>query len=245
MNATQLRRTAYPPNRRPTRMQRPLLGRPISLVTAAWKKRDHRLEGHRFENPTRPSSYRGGGRRAPLRLAAVVLLLGLHALGAQAARAGEVADAKCPPMGPFSGFGRDRFAQTFRAQHTGKLTRATILAHSPSPANTDDWLVEIRKTTRKGKPGKTVLAATQVDDIVRPAPGQTTPVSVEFTPGARVEKGERYALVIARVNGAKPNVQSNTVPSCAGALFEDEDLDNAFRRYPGTHVVFATFVAKP
>ena len=172
-------------------------------------------------------------------------LLGLPALGGPAARAAEVGDAQCAPGSTFTGYGRDRIAQTFTAEHTGKLTRVTIFAHSPSPTNTDDWIIEIRKTTRKGKPGTAVLASQQVNDVVRPAPGQTTMVIAEFSPGARVEKGERYALVITGVGDVLPIVQSNEAPGCAGALYDDNDRDNKFIKDTNADIVFETVVTRP
>jgi hypothetical protein len=196
-----------------------------------------------FQNLTRRLVDRGGSRRSLLRLSAVLALPGLHALGSRSARAAEVADAQCP-TGIYQGYGRNRLAQTFKAQHTGRLTRATIHAYTPSTSNTDDYLIEIRTTTRKGKPTKTVLASTQVDDIVRLPAGQTTEVTANFTPGARVEKGTRYALVITGVGDASPNLRSNKEAGCAGALFDDDDLNNKFAKDTSTDIVFATFVTK-
>ena len=197
----------------------------------------------RFDNLTKRWMSRGGSRRTLLRWAAVLTLPGLHALGAPAARAAEVPDAQCP-SGALNGYGRKRVAQTFKAQHTGRLTRATIHAHSPSPSNTDDYLIEIRTTTSKGKPGKTVLASVQVDNIMRPTLPQTTEVTAIFSPGARVKKGERYALVVTGVGSASPNLRSNGEAGCRGALFADSDLNNKFNRDTDVDLVFATFVTK-
>jgi hypothetical protein len=187
---------------------------------------------------------RGASRRALLRLTAGLALAGLQGLGSPAARAAEVADAQCPVPGAISGYGRNRLAQTFKAQHTGRLTRATVWAHSPCPSNTDDYLFEIRTTTRKGKPSKTVLASAQVNDIVRSTFPQMTEVPIVFTPGARVKKGERYALVVTGVGGISPILQSNDSPGCAGTLFNDSDLNNTFSKDTNADIVFATFVTK-
>ncbi|HEU5433875.1 MAG TPA: hypothetical protein VFU81_19555 [Thermomicrobiales bacterium] len=204
------------------------------------------MDDGQFDRLTRRLLNRTGNRRRALRLAGALALPGAQARGSAAAGAATiVADAFCPTPATLTGFGRARFAQTFTAQHTGTLTRVQVFAHSPDPANTDDYRFEIRKTTRNGKPGKTVLASTVVNNVVRPAPGQTTQVTAEFNPGARIEKGKRYALVLSCVNCSEPNVRSNTDPGCAGALFEDDGLTNTFTKDPGTDIVFSAFVTRP
>ena len=179
-----------------------------------------------------------------LRLTAVLALPGLLALGSPAARAAEVAAAQCPaPPGLVYAFGANRLAQTFKAQHTGRLTQATIYAVAPSSADTDDYLIEIRNTTRKGKPGTTVLASTQVNNIVKPQTGQTTTLIADFTPGARVAKGMRYALVITGVRGVTATPQANSETGCAGALFKGGN-GGKFIKVTGYDIVFATVVTK-
>jgi hypothetical protein len=201
------------------------------------------MDRDRFDNLTRLLLDLRGSRRALLGLTALLALPGIHALDSPSARAAEVADAQCP-SGIYQSYGRTCLGQTFKAQHTGRLTRATIHAHSPSSSNTDAWQIEIRTTTRKGRPSKTVLASTQVDDIVRPPVGQTTEVTTLFTPGARVKKGTRYALVITGVGGAYPIQRSNKEAGCAGTLFDDNDLNNKFIKDSSTDIVFAAVVTK-
>jgi len=190
-----------------------------------------------FENLTRRFVSRGGSRRALLHLTAFLALPGLHALHSPASAA-EVADAQCPPPATVYGYGSRRFAQTFRAQHSGQLTRLTINAIAMGSTT-----FEIRNTTRKGKPGRTVLASAQ-RIVRRLVEGETTPVTVEFVPGARVKKGERYALVITGIDGTSPSVQANSDPGCAGTLFDDDDLDDALRKDISNDIVFATFVTQ-
>lgn len=101
-------------------------------------------------------------------------------------------------------------------------------------------LFEIRKTNRRGKPTATVLASVQVDNIVDP-PSGTTAVTANFTPGAPVRKGKRYALVLTWVNGFA-TVRVND-EGCPGALFDDDDLDNRFiKDTSGGEMVFSTVV---
>jgi hypothetical protein len=192
----------------------------------------------RFENLTRRLVDPRGSRRMVLRLAGALALPGLRMLVSAAARAAaDVPDAFCPPPATVYGYGSHRFAQTFKAQATGLLTRVTINAIAAGPTK-----FEIRKTTSRGKPGKTVLASAIVDDIIRPLVSQTTPVTVGFTPGARVKMDELYALVITGVGGSLPNVQANSDPGCAGTLFDDDNLDKKFRKVSGYDIVFATYL---
>jgi len=207
------------------------------------------MERDQFENLTRRLADRGGNRRTLLRLTAVLALPGLHALGVPAARAAEVADARCPAPGDFHAYEKNSLAQTFKAQHTGRLTRATVYAISTSTPDSDDFQFEIRKTTRKGKPSAIVLASTIVNNIVRPSPGLTTEITANFALPARVKKGNWYALVITGLDGVPVAVQAKRgagerSPNCPGTLFDDHNRDNTFIKDTSTDIVFATFVTK-
>ena len=196
-----------------------------------------------FDTLTKRLFSRGGSRRELLRLSAVLALSGLHAFSSPATRATEVADAQCPaPPGFVNGLGGSRLAQTFKAQRSGRLTWATIYAVAPSDTDTDAYVVQIRNTTRKGKPGTTVLASTQVNNIVKPNIGQTTTVTANFIPGARVRKGTRYALAITGVGGAMPSLQVNNETACAGTLFNTGDSGGKFTKATGFDLVFDTVV---
>jgi hypothetical protein len=195
-----------------------------------------------FETLTRRLADRGGSRRTLLRSAAVLALPELRALGSRSARAAEVADAQCAaPPGLVSAYGANRLGQRFKAQHTGRLTQATVYAASASSTNADGYLIEIRNTVRKGKPGTTVLASTQVNDIAKPPIGQTTTVTADFSPGARVEKGKCYALVITGLAGITAAPMVNSEAGCAGALFEGRG-GGKFAKVVGIDVVFDTLV---
>ena len=201
----------------------------------------------RFENLTRRLVNRAGSRRTLLRLTAVLALPGLRALGSPAARAAEVDDAQCL-TGTFSSYERPVIGQTFKALHTGRLTRATVYAVAPSATNGDNYFIGIHTTTRKGKPTKTILASAQAREIVRPPAGQVTEVTVNLTPGARVKKGERYALVVQGIGATVPSLLTNrpsgqATPNCPGVVFEF--VDNTFVKDSSTDVVFTTVVTKP
>jgi hypothetical protein len=207
------------------------------------------MHRNQFDNLTRRLVDRRGSRRSLLRWAGVLALSGLHVAGSSLVRAAEVADAQCPSPGDFHGYEKNSLAQTFKAQHTGRLTRATVYAISTSTPDTDDYRVEIRTTTRKGKPGNSVLASTVVENIVRPSSGLTTEVTASFASPARVKKGNWYALVITGVDGVPVAVQANrrageSSPKCPGTLFDDHNRDNTFIKDTSTDIVFATLVAK-
>ena len=87
----------------------------------------------RFDNLARQLVERGGSRRALLRLAGVLALSGLHLSVSPSARAAEVADAQCPAA-TFSSYDRKVIAQSFKAQHTGLLTRAWSPSNSSGSA---------------------------------------------------------------------------------------------------------------
>jgi hypothetical protein len=204
------------------------------------------MHRNQFDNLTKRLGSRGGSRRTLLRLTAFLALPGLHVVGSPMARAAEVDDAHCL-SGTFSSYEGQDIAQTFKAQHTGKLTRATIYAVAPRATNEDAYRIGIHTTTRKGKPTRTALAGVSVLDIVRPPAGQATEVTVTFTSGARVKKGERYALVISGFGPAVPSLLTNrpsgqAAPDCPGALFEF--ADNTFVKGANTDIVFATVVTK-
>jgi hypothetical protein len=184
-------------------------------------------------------------RRRALQFGTSLVLAGaLRVLGgAGAAEAAIVNDARCPvPGGGLSGFGRARFAQNFKAQHTGLLTQATVqLSGGSADGATNAFLIEIRKTSRKGKPTATVLAAFPTPLMERPPSGETTPVVATFSPGASVRKDKHYALVLRQQAGS-PSVQTS-LKGCGGTLFEDDDLDNIFVKTPaGGDMVFTTKV---
>jgi hypothetical protein len=206
----------------------------------------HGMNIDRFDNLTRRFVSRGGSRRTLLRLTAFLALPGLQVLSSPPARAAEVDDAQCP-SGTFSSYERTVIAQTFKALHTGRMTRATVYAVAPSATNGDNYHIGIYTTTRKGKPTKKELAGKIVSEIVRPPAGQTTEVTVNFTPGARVKKGERYALMIQGIGSTVPSLLTNrpsgqATPDCPGTLFDF--VDNTFVKDTSTDLVFATVLTK-
>lgn len=190
------------------------------------------------------------GRRHALKVGTGLALSGaLRVFGtSDAVQADTVDDAQCPvPAGPCcAGFGRKRFAQSFKAKHTGLLTQVTVQVSGGSLGTINAFRIEIRKASRTGKPkGEALATPFQTPLFDRPPDNQTTPVVATFDPGAPVRKGKRYALVLTQTNGA-PSVQLN-LDGCGGALFEDDDdqgaIDNTFVKSPGGgDMVFATVV---
>ena len=204
------------------------------------------MDTERFDKLTRQLVDSGGSRRALLRLTAFLALPGLQMLGSPAARAAEVDDAQCL-TGTFSSYERPVIGQTFKALHTGRLTRATVYAVAPRPMNADNYFIGIHTTTRKGKPTKNMLAGDIISGIVSPPAGQATEVTALFTPGAKVKKGERYALVVQGIGSAVPSLLTNrpsgqATPNCPGVVFEF--ADNTFVKGDSTDIVFTTAVTK-
>src|SRR5215213_8202070 len=125
------------------------------------------------------------GRRRVLKVGTGLVLDGvLRVLGAaDAAKAADVDDAHCSaPGGGLSRYSTARFAQTFTVEHTGLLTKATVQAAGGSAGAINEFLIEIRTTSRKGKPTATVLASYKTPAFDRPSSGQTTPQVATFGP---------------------------------------------------------------
>jgi hypothetical protein len=182
-------------------------------------------------------------RRGALRLLAAG---GLWPLLASPRRtdAAEEADARCEANNDTTRrFNSLQYGQTFRAQHTGRLTRATIEVGATN--DIEDFDIEIRKVSKKGKITTTVLASAIATDVPMPVvPGGTTTINVPFSPAAEVRKDKRYALVLRRQGtGIDFHLAVNDNNQCGGTLFEDPEADNTFVKNPfGQDMIFATFV---
>ena len=142
---------------------------------------------------------------------------------------------------------RGIWAEALRPDVQGQAHRPADTGHGAAVGRecqgvTNAYLIEVR-TTRKGKPTTAVLASFQTPLMDRPPNQQTTPVVATFSPGAPVKKKKVFALVLTETNGS-PSVQVNAErKGCAGTLFEDDDLDNAFVKVPeGGDMVFSTVV---
>jgi hypothetical protein len=108
---------------------------------------------------------------------------------AGAAHAAGIDDARCPaPTGLSEGYGRKRFAQTFKAKQTGQLTPATVQLSARSDRFLNRYSIEIRRTSRKGKPTGTVFASFPTDLMDRP---RTTPRSRWSPPSVSVPRSRR------------------------------------------------------
>jgi hypothetical protein len=183
-------------------------------------------------------------RRVALRMLAAGGLLPLLALPRRT-DAAEEADAKCEANNDTTRrLDVPQYGQTFRAQHTGRLTRATIEVGATN--DNEDFDIEIRRVSKKGKITTTVLASATATDVPTPlVPGGTTTIAVAFSPAAEVRKDKRYALVLRRQGGAHDFhlAVNDKIFQCDGTLFEDPEADNTFVKNPfGQDMVFATFV---
>lgn len=147
------------------------------------------------------------------RLALAAILAAALALTVAAhASAAEVADASCQPT-PDTGQAGAKFAQTFTALHTGKLTTATMKTNKPA-GTTNDYLMEIRTVDGSGVPTATVLASASV-----PAAGLPddtwADITTTFSSPASVVAGQQYALVLSRP-GSNLFAESRADNPCPG-----------------------------
>src|SRR5688572_16719388 len=178
-------------------------------------------------------------------LAALLAVCAAFALAtAPTASAQELPDASCPGpnTGGPSGDGDDRFAQTFTAVQTGKLTRA----QAPLSKNTgnQDFVFAIH-TVASGVPTDTPLAATLV--LGDPVTGTLSPQEGVFASPANVVAGQQYAFVVSGPGsgvGSWSAAWRNGDP-CSGVGHESESSGAPFSSAsipPGVDMVFATFV---
>jgi hypothetical protein len=135
-----------------------------------------------------------------------------------------------------------RYAQTYLAQRTGQLTRASVgLFANVAGANFDLELRAVDPAT--SKPG-TVLASASIANV--PATTNEDPprtITGTFSSSAPVVAGRRYALaVVSKENiGYFALVNENT-PCPDSTLFGDAFGDETFTELPLHGLVFATFV---
>jgi hypothetical protein len=140
-------------------------------------------------------------------------------------------------------------AQTFEAKHTGRLTSAKVQVYDrsqPAPLNNEPSaiIMEIRAVDSSGIPTKKVEASTTIP--AREVPdGHVRVATGHFRPGAPVEAGQQYALVLYPPAGGEiswggsdgntcPGVASNTLETHPG-VFENTVLGGA-DQYLATYV---------
>jgi hypothetical protein len=133
-----------------------------------------------------------------------LLLLSGVALAQPAPR--QVPDASCQLSGPSSleAFFRSSAiaAQTFKAEHTGFLTSAQVQVKDvdtePTPI-----IMEIRSVDPTGTPTELVLASTTIPAADVPDRQFGEAATGHFRPGARVEAGKQYAIVLRTPPGRR------------------------------------------
>ncbi len=174
---------------------------------------------------------------------ALIGLLAFTAVSATPASGQEVPDASCP--GPsevlnLAGDGEVRAAQTFVAQHTGTLTRASIAVNKIGTAG--DWLVQILSTSA-GKPAGGPLSSALVPDAS--VPGGLTTITTAFSAPATVSAGGQYALVLSRPGSDSYEMQHRTSDPCLGtAFFAPIPQPSEFTDIGGD-LIFSVFVTLP
>jgi len=151
-------------------------------------------------------------------------------------------DAAFPGPNDRDEFVGRRFAQTFTALQSGRLTAALVYVNNFPAAM--DFRLELRTVDGAGIPTSTVLAGVDVRDVPATASGDGfRALLAAFPAPAAVEAGESYALaVLADAEYALGVVPGNPFPD--GALFSDPEADGTFGEVAlGPDMVFATAVA--
>jgi hypothetical protein len=183
---------------------------------------------------------RGALMWAPLCVAAACLL------APPPAAAHAVPDASCP--GPSDTFtfvtGTWRFAQTFTAQNTGRLTQAQ-LGEITKAGSAGDYVVSLNAVDGAATPTNTVLASTTIPDASVP-PGVST-ITADFASPAEVVAGQIYAVVITRPGSDSLRIGVRSGDPCSGAYFQAPDQTTVFSTPCGgsCDLIFATFVEPP
>jgi hypothetical protein len=133
-------------------------------------------------------------------------------------------------------------AQSFRAEHTGLLTSAKVRVADVGDEPTA-IVMEIRTVTSSGTPTETVEARTTI-----PAPDVPDSMGVatgRFRPGAPVEAGQQYAIVLhPTAAGGEVSWGGSNTDICPGVPSgTHESHPGEFRiSVPGSDHFFATFV---
>lgn len=134
-----------------------------------------------------------------------------------------VVTASCPgPRSQQTGGGSTkRFAQTFTAQHSGIITRATMEI-SGNPAG-GDFLIAIRGTDGAGKPVGPVLASALVANVAPSNLVQDRTLDAIFPAPAAVTIGQKYAVSVEPTGGQVYYVNGRLLTGAcsAGQRFSD------------------------
>ena len=183
----------------------------------------------------------------PRRRALTVLVLAAAAaLMAAAPAAAEVQDANCAASvnSAASGPGNLRYAQTFTAQNSGALTRATIEITRQAGSN-GDYIVQIVEVNGSAVPQNSVLAAVTIADATVPTGNFT--LNAVFPAPPEVVAGQQYAVLVTRPGSTDLRLRVHTPDACAGQMYASADQDDPFNLFlgGGYDMLFAVFVEPP
>ncbi len=131
-------------------------------------------------------------------------------------------------------------AQSFKAKHTGRLTSAKVRV-----ANVGDEptaiVMEIRTVDSPGTPTATVEARTTIP--ASDVPDSMGVATGNFRPGAPVEAGKQYAIVLHPLDGGEISWGGSNTNICPGVPSStNETHPGAFEPSPDLEKFFATFV---
>lgn len=172
----------------------------------------------------------------------LILLSGVT-LGRPAPR--QVPDASCQLSGPSSleAFFRNSAiaAQTFKAEHTGFLTSAQVQVKDVDTEPTA-IIMEVRSVDPTGTPTE-VLASTTIPAADVPDRQFGEAATGHFRPGARVEAGKQYAIVLHTPTGGEGVWNGSNRNPCPGAYSSTYEGRPEFQSSsPSNDVFFSTFV---
>lgn len=131
-------------------------------------------------------------------------------------------------------------AQSFKAKHTGRLTSAKVRVANVGNEPTA-IVMEIRTVDNSGTPTEMVEARTTI-----PAPDVPDSMGVatgNFRPGAPVEAGQQYAIVLHPPAGGEVSWGGSNTNICPGVPSStNETHPGVFEPTPDLEKFFATFV---
>jgi hypothetical protein len=150
-------------------------------------------------------------------------------------------DAACAPSSAEPQAFDRRFAQTFLALRSGRLTSASVVLAANPGGN--DFALEIWAVGQDGVPVKSILASTTISGVPATSEDTPRPITGAFSAPAQVTAGQRYALVITETTELGFNILANDNNTCPdGDLFEDGEANEDFVLEANADLIFTTFV---
>jgi hypothetical protein len=176
-------------------------------------------------------------------MAVVLLLVSGVALAKPQPAPRQVPDASCKlhtRQGGLQSMFRNDYvaAQTFKVEHTGRLTSAKVRVSLVDQQQPTAAVMEIRTLDSSDTPTKVVKASTTI-----PVPSKSSVAIGYFRPGAPVEAGQQYAIVLHTASGRQAYWAGSTRNRCRNGLsYYGSGATGALENYPRNDHFFATYV---